>query len=166
MRKKVSEDRSGRASPPFPFMEENHPLEDKWAADSLNRRTATRSLYIELNEEPNTAENQHRNQDFKEDLEGVIANQALSSLVTCTIPLKDLLRLKPGVWKRMAKKLSIPDEEIPELLPKPQKHIEPEVEPEVEHILINKVSKKIGPSEAQYYSSGRAWEHYFHCYFR
>ena len=47
----------------------------------------------------------------------------------------------------MAKKLSVPDEEIPKLLLRPKKPIEPEVESEVEHISINKVSKKIGPSE-------------------
>ena len=74
VRKQVEEERSGRASPPFPFMEENHPLEDKWAADSLNRHTATRSLYGEHNEEQ--GENQRRNQETKEDLKGVIANQA------------------------------------------------------------------------------------------
>ena len=117
VRKKLEEDRSGRASLPFPFMEENHPLEDKWAADSLNCCTATRSLYGEHKEEPNI----EKYKESKEDLEGIIASQVLSSLVTCTIPLKDLLRLKPGVWKRMAKKLSIPDEEVPKPLLKPQK---------------------------------------------
>ena len=47
----------------------------------------------------------------------------------------------------MAKKLSVPDEEIPKLLLSPKKPIELEVKSEVEHISINKVSKKIGPSE-------------------
>ena len=43
----------------------------------------------------------------------------------------------------MAKKLSILDEEVPKPLPEPQKPIEPETD----RILINKVSKKIGPSK-------------------
>ena len=81
------------------------------------------------------------------DLEGVIANQALSSLVTCTIPLKDLLRLKPGVLKRMAKELLMPDKEIPKLPSNPKVVVETDDEPEVEKISINKMSKKIGPAE-------------------
>ena len=47
------------------------------------------------------------NKKTNEDLEGVTVNQALSSLVTCTLPLKDLQRVKLGVWKKMAKKLSL-----------------------------------------------------------
>ena len=43
----------------------------------------------------------------------------------------------------MAKTLSIPDEEVPKPLPKPQKPIEPKTD----HISINKVSGNIGPSE-------------------
>ena len=39
------------------------------------------------------------------DLEEVIAEQALSTLVPCTLPLKDLFRVKPGVWTKMSRKL-------------------------------------------------------------
>lgn len=95
-RKKIEEDRIGRASPPFPFMEENHPLDDKWVADSLNRPTTTLLLYGEIEEEKNKTK-QSQKKELKECLEGLMASQALSSLVTYTIPLRDLLRLKPGV---------------------------------------------------------------------
>ena len=51
----------------------------------------------------------------------------------------------------MARKLSIPERETPILLPEPREptepELEPEIEPEVERVLINKVSKKLGPSE-------------------
>ena len=39
------------------------------------------------------------------DMEKVIAEQALSTLVPCTFPLKDLLRVKLGVWTKMSQKL-------------------------------------------------------------
>ena len=42
------------------------------------------------------------------DIEEVIVEQALATLVPCTLPLRDLLRVKPGVWKKMAQKLSLP----------------------------------------------------------
>ena len=71
VRKQNKDERSGRASPPFPFMEENHPLEDKWGADSLNRRTATLSQYDEDHEELKTARDPIKDQELKKDLEGV-----------------------------------------------------------------------------------------------
>ena len=44
VRGKTDKARSGIGSPPFSFMNANQSLEDRWAADSPNRRTATRSL--------------------------------------------------------------------------------------------------------------------------
>ena len=39
------------------------------------------------------------------DLEEVIVERALATLVPCTLPLKDLLRVNPGVWTKMSQKL-------------------------------------------------------------
>ena len=36
VRERAEGDQSGRISPPFPFMNTCHPLEDQWAVDSLN----------------------------------------------------------------------------------------------------------------------------------
>ena len=85
-----------------------------------------------------------RNKKTNEDLEGVIANQGLSSLVTYTLPLKDLLRVKSRVWKKMAEKLSLPEtsKEIKPLPPQSKL-----VDLEMEHVSINKMSKKMGSSE-------------------
>ena len=41
VRGKTNKARSGIGLPPFSFMRANQPLEDQWAADSLNQRTAT-----------------------------------------------------------------------------------------------------------------------------
>ena len=43
------------------------------------------------------------------DIEEVIVERALSTLVPCTLPLKDLLRVKPGVWTQMSWKLYFPE---------------------------------------------------------
>ena len=102
VREKAKDKQSGRISPPFPFMDTYHPLEDQWAANSLNRRTATRSLCQEPRHKNVVASKPSQSQKNHDDLEGVIANQALSSLVTCTLPLKDLLRVRPGIWRKMA----------------------------------------------------------------
>ena len=69
---------------------------------------ATRSLYREPRNEDVVASKPSQNQENHDDLEGVISNQALSSLVTCTLPLKDLLRVRLGVWRKMAEELSLP----------------------------------------------------------
>ena len=42
------------------------------------------------------------------DLEEEIAEQALSTLVPCTLPLRDLLRVKPRVWTKISQKLYFP----------------------------------------------------------
>ena len=73
-----------------------------------------------------------------------MASQALSTLVTCTLPLRDLLRLKPRVLKRMVQKLSHPEPEM--VAESPQEPQRP-TKPKIEHISINKMSKKLGPSE-------------------
>ena len=91
VRGKADKARSGIGSPPFSFMNANQPLEDKWAADSLNQCTATRSLYRE-----SMIENGIENDLLKEleeggDVEEAIIEQALATLVPCTLPLKDLL---------------------------------------------------------------------------
>ena len=82
-----------------------------------------------------------KNKENSEDLEGVIASQALSSLVTCTLPLKDLMRVKPGVWNKMAEKLSLleTNHETKPLPPQPKP-----VDLELELMSINKMSKKMG----------------------
>ena len=67
-----------------------------------------------------------------------MASQALSTLVTCTLPLRDLLRLKSGVLKRMVQKLCHPELEM--VAEPPQKPQRP-TKPEIEHISINKMSK-------------------------
>lgn len=138
VRRQVEEERSGKGTPPFPFVEDNHPLEDRWAADSINRRTATRSMY---------REDLGRREEGKDKLEKAIAHQALSSLVTCTLPLKDLIRLRPGVMKRMAQELLMSDKEIPKLLSQPNEAEEPTREPEAEKVSVYRVSKRLGPSE-------------------
>ena len=85
-----------------------------------------------------------KNQENHDDLEGVIASKALSSLVTCTLPLKDLLRVRPWIWRKMAKELSLP-ETNQELKPVPPQS--KPVEPKLEHVSINKMSKKMGSLE-------------------
>ena len=90
-------------------MNANQPLEDRWAADSLNQCTTTRSLCREPMIENEVKNNFLKEPGNGEDLEEVIAEQALSTLVPCTLPLKDLLRVKPGVWTRMSRKLYIPE---------------------------------------------------------
>ena len=73
------------------------------------------------------------------DLEEAIAKQALSTLVPCTLPLKDLLRVKPGVWTRMSWKLCFPKLRVKAKPPKnPQNLKEPD---EKELVSINKISR-------------------------
>ena len=91
VRGKTDKARSGIGLPPFSFMSANQPLEDQWAADSLNQRTATRSLGWNPMIENEVKNNFPKEQETGEDLEEVIAEQALSTLVPCTLPLKDLL---------------------------------------------------------------------------
>ena len=60
------------------------------------------------------------------------------------LPLRDLLRLRPKLLKRMARKLSLPEaEKEPEPLSETQKA----KDQEIEHVSVNKLSKMIGPSE-------------------
>ena len=82
VREKAEDKQSGRISPPFPFMDTFHPLEDWWVVDSLNQHMATRSLYREPNDENIVGNKPIENKENNEDLEGVIAGQVLSSLVT------------------------------------------------------------------------------------
>lgn len=51
VQKRVDDDQSGRFTPPFPFVEANRPLEDRWVVDSLNRHTATLSQSEKNHEE-------------------------------------------------------------------------------------------------------------------
>ena len=81
VRGKTNKARSGIGLPPFSFMSANQPLEDQWAADSLNRRTATRSLGWNPMIENEVKNNFPKEQEMGEDLEEVIAEQALSTFV-------------------------------------------------------------------------------------
>ena len=105
----------------------------------MNRCTVTRSLYREPREENVVINKPSENREDNNDLEGVIASQTLSSLVTCTLPLKYLLRVKPRVWKKMANKLNLPEtnREMKPLPPQPKSD-----DPELEHVSIIKMSKK------------------------
>ena len=108
MREKADKARSGIGSPPFSFMNANQPLEEKWAVNFLNRCTATQSLYrgpmIGNKIENYLLKDPEDGGDIKE----VIAEQALSTLVPCTLPLKDLLQVKLGLWTKMSRKLYFP----------------------------------------------------------
>ena len=78
-------------------------------------------------------------------IEEVIAEQALATLVPCTLPLKDLLRVKPGVWTKMSWKLCFPELRVkakPPRIPQNSKKLN-----EQELVSINKVSKKMGTLE-------------------
>ena len=89
-------------------MEANEPLEDRWPADSLNRHMATRSLFEENLSEAKTFRTPMGTEPRAQDPGVTMAKAALASLVTCTLPLGDLLRLKPGVWDSMAQQLQKP----------------------------------------------------------
>ena len=79
------------------------------------------------------------------DIEKVIAEQAISTLVPCTLPLKDLLRVKPRVWTKMSRKLCFPELQVKVKPPgNPQNSKEPD---EKELASINKMSKKKAKSD-------------------
>ena len=76
------------------------------------------------------------------DLEELIAEQALATLVPCTLPLKDLLRVKPGVLTKMSRKLYFPELQVEAKPPRiPQNSKEPDKK---ELVSIKKMSKKMG----------------------
>ena len=72
-------------------MNANQPLEDRWAADSLNRRTTTRSLCWEPRIENGIESDLLKEPKNGGDLEEVITEKVLATLVPYTLPLKDLL---------------------------------------------------------------------------
>lgn len=66
---KANNDRIGMITPPFPFMNASHPLEDKWAIDSLNHRIVTCSLLREHECEHIFIRNVMNNNKINENLE-------------------------------------------------------------------------------------------------
>ena len=73
VREKIDKARSEIASPPFSFMNANRPLEDRWAADSLNQCTVKRSLCQEPMMENEVESDFLKEQENRGDIEEVIA---------------------------------------------------------------------------------------------
>lgn len=139
-------ERGGRNTPHFPLMEASRPLEDRWAEDSLNQQMATH---------PPSKENEclYAKETFKVilltppnalALEVSNARAALASLMNCTLPLGDLLKVRPGSWDNITCKLHA------QVLPDLKKLENPrarEKQTPPKKVPLNKVSGQLGPTE-------------------